>query len=79
MGGDREIFEVGKLTPALAPLHAPQLLFRVWRGWKIVWMDWLVVHLLGEIQQQLGQFASGSQTIRAGPVISFLILLQFQL
>jgi hypothetical protein len=29
MRGDREIFEVGKLTPALAPLHAPQLLFRI--------------------------------------------------
>jgi hypothetical protein len=79
MGGDREIFEVGKMTPALAPFHASQLLFRVWRGWEVAWMDWLVIHLLGEIQQQLGQFASRSQTIRAGPVIPFLISLQFQL
>jgi hypothetical protein len=79
VGGNGQVVEVGKIAPALAPLHAPQL-FGWFRGsGQIVCLHGLVIHLLGEVQQHLRQVVVRLQTVGARTVIPFLESLQFQL
>lgn len=53
--GHRKIFEVGKIAPALAPLHAPKLFCRFAALWKIFRINRLQIHFLGEDKKHLCQ------------------------
>jgi len=79
LGGYRKIFEVGKITPSLAPLHASKFFRRFGAGWKIVRVNRLAIHLLGEVQKHLGQITRGLQTIGARAVVPLLVSLQLKL
>ena len=69
LGSYGKVFEVSKIAPSLAPLHAPKF-FR-WFGarWKIVRIDRLQIHLLGEVQKHLCQVTRRLQTIGARTVV----------
>jgi hypothetical protein len=51
----RKIFEVGEITPPLAPLHASKFFLCFGTGWKIVRIHRLAIHLFSEDQKQLRQ------------------------
>jgi hypothetical protein len=64
----RKIIEVGKIAPPLAPLHASKLFLWIGARWKIVRVNRLAIHLLGEVQKHLRQITRGLQSIGARPV-----------
>ena len=55
VGGDRQIFEAGKMAPPLAPLHPPQFLLRLGMRRNVIKVDRLAIQFLGEAEQQLRQ------------------------
>ena len=79
LGSYGKVFEVSKIAPSLAPLHAPKF-FR-WFGalWKVVRIDRLQIHLLGEVQKHLCQVTRRLQTIGARAVVPLAISIQLQL
>ena len=79
MRRDRKIFEVGKIAPALATLHAAQLFGWLLRMRKIVCVDRLLIQVFGEVQQHLRYILVGLQTIRPWTVIPLLVTLQLKL
>src|ERR1035437_6306589 len=79
LGSYRKIFEVCKIAPALAPLHASKFFLRFGAGRKIVRITRLAIHLLSEVQKQLCQIGGGLQTIGARPVVPLAISLQLKL
>jgi hypothetical protein len=75
----RKVFEVSKIPPSFAPLHAAKFFLRFTAGWKIVRVNRLAIHLLGEVEKHLGQITRGLQTIGARTVVPLAIPLQLQL
>ena len=79
LGGYRKVFEVGKIPPPFAPLHAPKFFLRFTAGWKIVRINRLAIHLLGEVEKHLRQLGRGLQTISARPIVPLAISIQLKL
>jgi hypothetical protein len=79
LGGYGKIFEVGKIPPSLEPPHAPKFFFRFGARWKIVRINRLAIHLLGEVQKHLRQIGGGLQTIGARTIVPLAISIQLQL
>ena len=79
LGSCGKIFEVSKIAPSLAPLHAPKLFCWFGARWKIVRINRLQVHLLGEVQKHLCQIARRLQTIGTRAVVPLAISIQLQL
>ena len=77
MRGDRQVFEVGQMAAALAPLHPPQFFVRLRMRRNIVRVDRLLVQLLGEAEQHLRQVACRLQPVGARTVVPLLVALQF--
>ena len=76
MRGDRKIFEVRQMPPALAPLHPPQFFFRFRMRRNILRVDRLLIQLFGEVQQHLRQIALRLQPVGARTVVPLLVALQ---
>ena len=79
LGGYRKIFEVGKIPPSFATLHASKFFLRFTARWKIIRIYRLPIHLLREVQKHLRQIAGGLQTISARTVVPLAISVQLQL
>ena len=79
LDGYRKIFEGGKIPPPLAPLHAPEFFLRFGAGRKIVRVNRLQIHLLGEDKKHLCQIGGRLQTISARAVVPLTKSSQLQL
>ena len=76
---NREVLEVGEIAPACAPPEPPWFIGRFGRRRKIVRMNGLAVHFLGEGKQHLGHLAARCEPVGARTVIPLLETLQFEL
>ncbi len=79
MGGYRKVFEVGKIPPSFATLHASKFCLRLGMRRNVVSVYRLAIQFLGEAEQQLRQIGCRSQLIRPRPVLSLLVAIQLYL
>ena len=79
LGSYRKIFEIGKIAPSFATLHAPKFFCRFAARWNVVRVNRLAIHLLGEVEKHLRQITRGLQTIGARAVVPLLVSLQLKL